>query len=326
MIANTNDVSIDQCNVDPLSPPAPTSQLPGASMTTSDFTIEEEGIEGDDDEFTAAHSRSLFHSFLRYTRAIFALLSVCVLDLTSANNTSFVSKIVRIFVTVSIYGTVFTSSTGLLMWAIAYLMDHGWYLLAVTCSVVLLLLCVVLLVFYEWMWQWQGRIISVLCGGSDINSHRGYNILRSVNILDDDDMEDGLTLRGWIKQIIEALVSCFIWVLYCMLNVKVDFWITDQYIVARPAYHTIELRLVNCFEAAPVLLGAALLLYYAYPSFYRLSFHHERVSTSATISGNVDTIDVPFASTEDENNTRYTIGVDEDNEVTIGAGMQNLII
>merc|ERR1711933_649805 len=110
------------------------------------------------------------------------------------------------------------------LWVIAYLMDHSWYLLAVTCSVVLIFLCAIFLAFYEWMWQWQGRTFSLLCAGSDNISNSGYNILRSVNILDDDDMEDDLTLRGWIKQIFRALLSCLVWLLYCVFNIKIDFW------------------------------------------------------------------------------------------------------
>jgi hypothetical protein len=352
-IVNTteHDVSIDQqYDVDPLSPHVPTTtQLPNsnvtdssmARMTNNNFTNEEEeGSEGnndDDDEFTASHNRSRFRSFVQYTHAILALLSAVVLDLTSANNKSVLSKIVRIVATAFTYVTIFTSATGLLLWAIAYLMDHGWYLLAVTSAVMLLLQCALLLAFYEWMWQWQGRVISYLCGSSDNNSNSnsyiGYNRLRSVHILDDDDMEDHLTLRGWIKQIVRALVTCLIWSLYCAWNVKVDFWITDQYMEARPAYYAIELRLVNCFEAATILLGAALLLYYAYPSFYRLNFCRDRLPSSATTSitgTTVDTTiaDVPFAfaSTEDVDNESYTIAVDEDNEVTMGVGMQNLII
>ena len=315
MIAGTADVPGDhQGGADPL---VPTTNLP---VNASRFPHQAGQGDDDDDEFTLARDRS---RFLRYTRAILTLSSSVLLDLTNAQNKSVVSRIIRVVATGFSYVAVYTSFTGMMLWAVAYLMDHGWYLLAVTTSVVLLLVCGVLLAFYEWMWQWQGRAMTNLCSN---NSRFGYNRLRSVNVLDDDEMEDDLSLRGWIKQIVHALVTCSIWSLFCVLNVKVDFWITDQYIHARPAFFRFELILVNCLEAAPILLGAAVLLYYAYPSFYRLEFSRDQLSSSGTIAGAVDTIDIPFASTEDVDNERYTIAVDEDNEVSMGVGMQNLII
>jgi hypothetical protein len=326
-IAGTDNASIDQRDTDPLSSSAPTQQPPGTvtgntTMARAAFTngATTAGDEGDDNEFTAGQNRSLFRSFLRYTRAILALLGAFVLDLTNANNQSIVSKIVRIVATTFTYGTIYTGTTGVLLWTIAYLMDHGWYLLAVTCSMVTLLLCGIFLALCEWMWRWQGRVVSYVCGGGGDNGRNiGYNRLRSVNILDDDDMEDDLTFRGWVKQIIHALVTSLIWSLYCALNVKIDFWITDQYLVARPSHYAIELRLVNCFEAAPVLLGAAVLLYFAYPSFYRWNFSREPSSSLVAATGTVDTIAAPFATAEDTDNDRF-------NEVTMGAGMQSLII
>jgi len=319
MIADTTNVASD-----PLSPPAPTTQLPAdtnETPQTTNFATGEEGSDGNDDEFSVPHDHTHFRLFLRYTHAVLALLSAVVLDFTSANNKSIASKIIRIIVTALTYGMIYTSATGFLMLAIVYLMDHGWYLLAVACSIVLLLLCGILLAFCEWMWQWQGRFTSFLSVGSDNFSNIGYNRLRSVNILDDDGMEDDLTLRKLIKQIVHALVTSLIWSLYCVLSAKLAFWITDHYEMARPTFHPIELRLVSCFEAAPVLLGAALLLYYAYPSFYRWSCCLERASHSRDVTETVDALAVPFSLTEDPNDERYTIVVDDDNEVT-----QSLII
>ena len=357
IVANTteHDVSIDQqYNVDALSPPATTTtQLPNinnvtdhsTARTNSNFTNEEEGGEGnnddnnDGDEFTASRNRSRFRSFLRYTRAVLALFFAVVLDLTSANNKSILSKIVRIVVTTFTYVTIYTNATGLLFLAMDYLMNHGWYLLTVTSAVMVLFLSGLLLVFYEWMWQWQGRVISYLCDdGSNSNSYTGYNRLRSVTVLDDDDMEDDLTLRGWIKQIVRVLVTCLIWSLSCVGIMKVDFWITDRYVKARPQAYEIEYYLLDGFENAAILLGAALLLYYAYPSFYRLNFCRDRLPSSATLTTSftgtttVDTtidanVSFAFASTEDVDNESYTIEVvDEDDEMTMGVGMQNLII
>jgi hypothetical protein len=365
IVANTteHDVSIDhQCHADALSPPAPTiTQLPNntyvadnstARMTNTNFANEEEGGErgnndhytndNDDDEFTASRNRSRFRSLLRYTRAILALFFAVVLDLTSANNKSILSKIVRIVVTAFTYLTIYTNATGLLFLAMEYLMNHAWYLLAVTSAVIVLFLSGLLLAFYEWMWQWQGRVMSYLCGGNSSNnisnSYTGYNILRSVTVLDDDDMEDDLTLKGWIKQIVLALVTCLIWSLSCVGIMKVDFWITDHYVKARPQAYEIEHYLLDAFETAPILLGAALLLYCAYPSFYRLNFSRDRLPSSASFITSftgttpVDTtidanVSFAFASNEDVDNGSYTIEVvDEDDEVTMGVGMQHLII
>jgi len=329
MIADTTGVSTDQRGADPLGSPAAMGQGPNHEtkhVRKSSLRNEDDGVEGTDAEFTTIHDRSAFRSFLRYTCSIIALILHCMLDLTNANNKTIVSWIVRISFTIISYGTLYTSSTGMLLWAIAYLMDHGWYLLAVTCSVVLIFLCAILLAFYEWMWQWQGPAFSILCAGSGNNTNSGYNRLRSVNILDDDDMEDDLTMRGWIKQIFRALVCCLIWSLYCAGNVKIDFWITDQYMMARPTYYAFELRLVNCFEAAPILLGAALLLHCAYPNLLHRNFCREYLSETSTLTGTMDTMAEPFASSEDNDSERYSIVVDEDNGVTMGVGIQNLII
>ena len=329
MNAVTIDVSVNQRDADPLSSAAPIGQGPNhetKDVARSNLHSEDDNGEGNDTEFTPARDHSPFRSFQRYARSVLALFSACVLDLTNANNKTVVSWIIRIFFTIITYGTIYTNSTGLLLWAIAYLLDHRWYLLAVTCSVVLIFLCAMLLAFYEWMWQWQGRSISLWCSGSDNRSSSGYNVLRSVNILDDDDMEDNLTLRGWAKEIFRALVSCLIWSVYCIVNVKIDFWITEQYIVARPTYYVIELRLINCLEAAPILFGAALLLNHAYPNLLYRNFSREYISGSPTITGTVDTFAEPFASSEELDSERYLIVVDEDNEARIGVGMQNLII
>lgn len=340
-IPNTTG-AVDPGAVDPLSPLPTTHQLQlhnnddtaatnmNMNMNTTIPIIEKEESDDNDnnDDFTANHHRSRLRSFLRYTRAILTLLSAFLLDLTSANNASIVSKIVKLFLTTFTYAVVYTSATGQLLWAIAYLMDHAWYLLAVTCSIVLMLGCGIVLAFYEWMWRWQERVLLLMGGNSNNNNNSGniggYDRLRSVNILDDDEMEDDLSLRAWIKRISHALISCLIWSLYCVLNVKVDFWITDQYVVARPVYYQIELRLVNCFEAAPILMGAALLLYYAYPSFYRWNFHREQLSIYST--NNNGTVVEPFASTGNSNHNHNHIIVDDEDDEMAMRMQQSLII
>lgn len=301
-------------NADPLTPSPNDNNNDSIPRTT---------FAGDelDGEFTTAHNHPQLRAFCRYARSITSLAFAILLDTTTSNNKSLVSKIVRIVSTVFLYETLYIRGTGMMLWAIAYLMDHGWYLLAATCSVVLLLLCCGLLVVLEWMWAWQGRAISFLGDGS---SSSGYNRLRSVTVLDDDEMEDDLTLKGWIRHIFRALVSCLIWSLYCAGNVKMDFWIMDSYTEARPNHFKMELRLINSFLAAPILLGAAMLLYVAYPSFYRWHSLFERLSD---YSRGVENNATNFASSEELASETFTIQVDDDdNEMSMGVGMQNLII
>jgi hypothetical protein len=261
--------------------------------------IVEEGNEDENNDFTTNHNHSCFRSFFRYARAIFVLLLEFVFNLTTFDSTSIVSKIVKLFITVSSYTIVYTSVTARLLWAVHYLMEHNWYILVVTCSVVLLFGSVIVLACYEWMWRWQDRTLSWLGADSiggydaiigidnnndngDTSSNRRQR-LRPVTILDDDDMEDDLSLRAWTKRIGYGLICCLIWSLYCVIIVTFDFFITDQYIIGRPSYYKIELRLLNCFEAAPIMFGAALCkLYYTYPYIYR--WHYcEQISRTTTM-------------------------------------------
>jgi hypothetical protein len=259
-------------------------------------------VEDENNDFTTNHNRSYFRSFFRYARAIFVLLLEFVFNLTTFDNTSIVSKIVKIFITASSYTIVYTSVTARLLWAVHYLMEHNWYILVVTCSVVLLFGSGMVLACYEWMWRWQDRTFSLLGAESierydaiigidnnDDNSNDGTSSnqrrrLRPVTILDDDDMEDDLSLQAWIKRISYGLFCCLIWSLYCVIIVNVDFWITDQYIVGRPTYYKIELRMLNCFEAAPIICGAALFkLYYTYPSICRWHYCERISQTTSTV-------------------------------------------
>jgi len=197
------------------------------------------------------------------------------------------------------------------MWAICYLIESHWYILAVTTSILLFLGSWIILVCYEWMWKWQEPLFSLLGAGSvgrydavilirnddddddEHNNNGGTHRRRHrrpLTILNDEDMEDDVSLKAWIKKIGYCLFCCLMWSLYCVIIAKTDFWLTEQHIVNRPDYYKIELRLVNCLEASPILFGAALFLLYAYPSFY----NHERSSqTTASIS-------VPFADEDDD--------------------------
>lgn len=274
-------------------------------------------IEDDDTmgayEFSANNDPSRFRPVLKYSWSVLALARDFVLDLTHVSNTSLVAKVARIALTVLLYVGVYTPCTGHLVYAMSYLKDHGWYLLAVTTAVVLLLGSGLVLAVYEWCWGWQQRCLS------NSSSRSAYDRLRSVTVLDDDDMEDRLTLRGWLKRFGLGLVYCGVWSVYCALNATVDFWITDLYRHARPEYFSIELLLVNCLEAAPFLVGAATQWTVAYPGMFRF----DRAPPAAR--------EQPFSSLFHEEefagggDGEYTITVHDD-EVVFGNGMQNLIL
>ena len=275
-----------------------------AAMMTTSPIVEERNI-GDTNDFIIHHnSRSHFRSLFRYARALLMLLKEFVLELTSADNGSIVSKVLKLALTVSSYVIIYADVTGKLMWAIAYLMDHDYYYLAISCCVVLLLLSGIVLTSYDWMWRF-----------SSLDTHRRR---RRVTILDNDEMEDDLSFRGWMKRIGHGLFSCLIWSLYCVLSVKVNLWITSQYMVARPNYYPIELRLVNCFEAIPILFGAALLIYYAYPSFYHW---HYWEGPSRSTANTASTILNPFVS----NGSNDHAISDEGENDGMTMGMQNLL-
>jgi hypothetical protein len=243
------------------------------------------------------HNFSLATSCVKYLYALSRMLVVeLLMDWTSADNTSLLSKLLRCVSSLFSYTLLYTTLTGHLLWGIAYLMDHGWYLLASSGSVTLLLLSSLVLTSYEWMWRWQEhfflplvRKCGLMCGMTDagsmvyasvattttINSnddrqpqHQPPPQRRTVIIHDEEDMDDDLSVRGWLKRFARIFGVCVAWLLYCIVNIKVDFWITDQYMLARPEYHLSELQLVNCVEATPILLGAAILLYFFYPAFY----------------------------------------------------------
>ncbi|VEU41401.1 unnamed protein product [Pseudo-nitzschia multistriata] len=315
----------DPAGAPPGSSPAGEERDESSNSSNSSSSSSNHAIGYGDNDFTADYNRSRFRSAAKYARAVLALASAFVLDLTSAGNTTLVSVAARVSLTLFAYAVVYTSASRMLLMAIAYLMNHGWYLLAASCALILLLGCGILLAVCEWMWRWQDRALSVL----DRNNI-GYDRLRSVNVLDDDEMEDGPSLRAWVRRIGSAVFACLVWSLFCALSANADAWIADAYKGARPSAPSIELRLVGCLEGLFLLAGAALLLYVACPSFYRLHLHLSR-------PGALGTAAVPLAHDERglgfgggldfdfDDNDNYTITVRED-EVTVGRGIQNLIL
>jgi hypothetical protein len=173
-----------------------------------------------------------------------------ITSLTSADNGSLSSTVLRLLFTISSYILMFTHVSGSMLWSMAYLLDHRWYVLAVTSSVALLAVSSVLLTSYEWMWRWQEWLVV---------PRRPV-----VTVVDDDDDD---SIQAWAKTLGRSLMILLIWALYCVVNTKLDFWIWSQYLVAHPD-HNLEIRLVNWLQAGPVLFGAAYAMYYLYPPFY----------------------------------------------------------
>eukprot|EP00539_Tryblionella_compressa_P007666 CAMPEP_0178764016 /NCGR_PEP_ID=MMETSP0744-20121128/17540_1 /TAXON_ID=913974 /ORGANISM="Nitzschia punctata, Strain CCMP561" /LENGTH=314 /DNA_ID=CAMNT_0020419111 /DNA_START=199 /DNA_END=1143 /DNA_ORIENTATION=+ len=272
---------------DPLSPSPSHENVNNSSNDSILPIIEDDGS----DDFTNRDS-SLFRRLLKYSWSISRLVVVDVLlEWTSADNPSLVSKLSRLALTSSSYILLYTSLTGQLLWGIAYLMDHKWYILAASGSVTVLFLSVLLLTALEWMWRWQERvffpILASLTGRNNSAAGSGYDPVgirrgRHVVVQEDEDMDDDLSLRGWLKRFGRIFVFCFVWLLYCICNIKLDFWVWSQYVVARPAYHPFELRFVNTLEAAPILAGAAVFMYFAYPQFFHWHTRQVRTGIIAT--------------------------------------------
>jgi hypothetical protein len=256
--------------------------------------IEEENSHAFNDEFNNRQNNCR-----KYAYSILRLLVVDILiDYISADNTSIVSKTLRTLITVFSYST-YVALTGHLLWGIAYLLDHHWWVLAISGSVTLLLVSTFILAVYEWMWRWQAH------AGRRITSGRQYVIVQS-----DDEDEDDLSLRAWLKQYSKWFGYVMVWWMYCILNIKIDFWITDMYIMGRPEHHKYELYLVNCIEAFPVLCGSALFMYYAYPPFY---YWHcppspARTNENVTLTATVPTT-ITAAGDPSSNNNNITGGL-----------------
>lgn len=184
---------------------------------------------------------------------------------TSADNESLVSRGLRVLVTVLSYGFFYTKSAGTLLNGMVYLVDHHWYVLSVTCAVVVLAISAALLAAYEWMWRWQAWLLASTSGSSQ---HR-------VVTVEDDDTE---SWQAWAKKLGRVALIILAWSLYCWVNVRLDYWVFwSQYSVAHPKFN-LELILVNCLQAGPILVGSAYTLYHLYPAFF--TWHHAPLSAA----------------------------------------------
>jgi len=194
-----------------------------------------------------------------------------VVHATSADNESLSSRVLRVAFIVMSYGFFYTRSAGTLLNAMAFLVDHHWYVLGVTCAVVVLAISGAILASYEWMWRWQSWIFL-----SPLQQ-------RVVTVDEDDDA----AWQVWAKKLGRGALILLLWSLYCWINVKLDYYVFwTQYSVAHPDFN-LELFFVNCLQAGPILIGSAYTLYYLYPQFY--TWHRQQtMDLSSSAAGRVD--------------------------------------
>jgi hypothetical protein len=278
-------------HMDPLLASGPPDHASHGTEGSSNHHDHDDDDDEGEDTFETNSVRHRRPRWVKYLYAVSRLLLVDVLlERTGADDPSVLSALVKVTVTGTSYVLLYTTALAShLMWGIAYLMDHGYWMLAASGCVTLLCVSVILLLCYEWMWRWQERVFDPLVLGNcccrDVGNHADdYEVLgtiqqepqqrrrrrrRPVVVHDEEDMEDDLSLRGWAKRFARILGFCLVWMAYCVVNIKVDFFITDLYIMARPEHYRFELLLVNCFEAAPILIGAAVFMHFAYPPFFQ---------------------------------------------------------
>jgi len=177
---------------------------------------------------------------------------------TRYDNEASMSLALRAFVGLFSYTVIYTKVTGTLLNGVLFLVTHRWYVLAMTCSVVVLLVSAALLSLLQWMFNWQGRFLAQTVTSDP------QRIRRSLHVEDDDD----LSMLTWAKAAAHCLLVCILWTIFCWVNVRLDyalFW--HQYSTANPVYN-MELYVVNALQALPILLGAAYAVYHLAPSLF----------------------------------------------------------
>jgi hypothetical protein len=61
----------------------------------------------------------------------------------------------KVLLAVITYVFVFTKVSDGIIAMLAFLVDHHWFLLTVTCSLVLLAISALFLVLYKFIWRWE---------------------------------------------------------------------------------------------------------------------------------------------------------------------------
>lgn len=190
-----------------------------------------------------------------------------------AENQTVPSMIGKVLLTVVTYVFVFTRVSDGIISMIAFLTYHQWFLLTVTCSLALLAISALFLALYEFLWRWQQQDCIRMVMATQ--QQRGA---RNVTVEDDDNM-----WQSYLKQAGKILLILALWVIFCVANTKLEFWIWQHYLVAHPD-HNAEIQFVNCLEVAPILLGAAFCMYYLYPPFYTWNYDGQASSTNGNDS------------------------------------------
>jgi hypothetical protein len=200
---------------------------------------------------------------------------------TSADNESLGSRGLRAFLTAFSHAFVYTKAAGSMLNAMVYLVDYHWYVLSISCAVVVLAMSAAVLTWYEWMWRWQAWIrisssSSSIRAASSASSSQHHRVVTVEDEDDDDedgdDDDDDDSWQAWAKKLGRILVILLGWSLFCYVNVRLDYWVFwSQYSVAHPKFN-LELIFVNCLQATPILVGSAYTLYHLVPTFY--TWHH----------------------------------------------------
>jgi hypothetical protein len=191
-----------------------------------------------------------------------------------AENQTVPSMIGKVLLTVVTYVFVFTRVSDGIMFTIAFLFDHRWLLLTVTCSLALLAISALFLALYEFIWRWQQQdcIRMVM-----LTQQQQQQRARNITVEDDDNM-----WQSYLKQAGRILLILALWVVFCVANTKLQFWIW-HYLAAHPD-HNAEIQFVNCLEVAPLLFGAAFCMYYLYPPFY--TWNYDGQASVSNTNGN----------------------------------------
>jgi hypothetical protein len=182
----------------------------------------------------------------------------------SADNSSPPSVFAKVAVSLLCYVSLWKKYVLGCLAAFAWLVDERQYLMATVTSVAMLVGAALLLAFYEYMWRWQQHDCTSYLTGQQHHLRQQNQVHR--NIVIEEDIED-IDWKEWARKGGRILLILFSWSVFLHLNTLAMFWIWSHYFYAQP-HHNGELYFVNCLEASPILLGAAMVLYYLYPPFY----------------------------------------------------------
>eukprot|EP00538_Stauroneis_constricta_P004925 CAMPEP_0119565550 /NCGR_PEP_ID=MMETSP1352-20130426/30424_1 /TAXON_ID=265584 /ORGANISM="Stauroneis constricta, Strain CCMP1120" /LENGTH=252 /DNA_ID=CAMNT_0007614489 /DNA_START=123 /DNA_END=881 /DNA_ORIENTATION=+ len=235
-----------------------------------------------------------WRSFVAATQRMLQCLVRTSCLVLHSEETSIIGIIAKAVVSIATYIIIWTKVAILSLGFLAWLIMAGQYLLALTTSFVLILVAGILLLLYQFMWDWQsifchrhrGALFGDSIAGSNDEDNDGQRIQpgRPIQIDDSDEDWDSISWVEWAKYGAKYLLLLCSWTVFCWMNTKFMFWIFDQYIQAHPR-HNSELFLVNNLETAPLLLGAAIFLRYMHPKYFSITVTTTANITATTSSG-----------------------------------------